>query len=113
MRLLDLRLHYKATAIKTLWYWHRNRNISKEQERRARNKPRHLWKLIYDKGGKNIQRKHVSSINTAGKTGQLHAKKMKLEHSRTPYMKINSKCIKFKSRYYKTPKGKNRWNTLT
>ena len=32
-------------------------------------------------------RKTISSINGAGKTGQLHVKK-KIEHSLTPYTKI-------------------------
>ena len=41
IRLPDFRL--KATFIATVWYWHKNRNISVEQDRKPINKPMHLW----------------------------------------------------------------------
>jgi hypothetical protein len=92
----DFKLYYRAIAMKTVWYWHKNRQEDQWIRIVDPNINPHIYsQLIFDKGSQNTRwRKHSLFNKYCWENWISSYRRLKLDPCLSPCVNINSKWIK-------------------
>ena len=96
INLPNFRQYYKATVLNKVWHHHKTRNRDQRNKIESPEINPHIYgRVIFDKGGKNIQWRKDGLFNKwCQENCTVTCKRMKLEHFLILYTKINSNGLK-------------------
>ena len=109
------KLHYKATTIKTSWFWHKNRHIDHWNRTESLEINPHLYSQYLTKEARAYNREKTVSPKMVWGKLDWYMWKLKLNcHQLTPYIRIKSMDtgLKCKSWNLKNPGRKRRQQNL-
>ena len=91
----DCKLYYKAVITKTAWYWHKHTHINQLNRKETPEMDHKIYdQLITDKSRKKYPIEKSLFIKCCWKNWTATYRRMKVDHSVTPYTKRSSKWMK-------------------